>query len=111
MTARTGTLVNSAILRRSSSGSMRSARHSSTSGWMPGGGSAVRALLDAALDLVGDMRDDLHGRPEIVATPFLLDDVRVDAAGGEIVALRHPGADEALVVAQIEVGLGAVFGA
>jgi len=35
MTASGGTLVNSAILRRSPSGSGRSARHSTTSGWMP----------------------------------------------------------------------------
>src|SRR5690606_5940470 len=35
MTARSGTLVNSAILRRSPSGSGCSERHSSTSGWMP----------------------------------------------------------------------------
>ena len=35
ITASAATLVNSAILRRSSSGSGRSARHSTTSGWMP----------------------------------------------------------------------------
>ena len=35
ITARIGTLVNIAILRRSLSGSARSVRHSSTSGWMP----------------------------------------------------------------------------
>jgi len=35
MTASGWTLVNSAILRRSSSGIERSARHSRMSGWMP----------------------------------------------------------------------------
>ena len=35
MTAFSSTLVNSAILRRSDSGSSFSLRHSSTSGWMP----------------------------------------------------------------------------
>ncbi len=35
MTAFSGTLVNSAILRRSPSGNGCSLRHSSTSGWMP----------------------------------------------------------------------------
>ncbi len=35
ITAASGTLVKSAILRRSSAGMSRSARHSRTSGWMP----------------------------------------------------------------------------
>ena len=34
----------------------------------------------------------------------------VDATGGEVVVLGHAGADEPLVVPQIEVGLGAVMG-
>ena len=35
---------------------------------------------DAVLDLVGDVRDDLHRPPEEVAAPLLLDDRAVDAA-------------------------------
>ena len=38
------------------------------------------AQLDGALDLVGDVRDDLHGRAEIVAAAFLGDHAFVDAA-------------------------------
>ena len=34
----------------------------------------VRDGADAVLDLVGDVRDDLHGAPEVVAAPLLLDD-------------------------------------
>ena len=39
------------------------------------------------LDRVGDVRDDLDGRAEIIAAPLLGDDVAVDAAGGDIVRL------------------------
>ena len=41
---------------------------------------------------------------------LLLDHRLVDLAGGEIVALAHLGAGEALVVAEVEVGLRPVLG-
>jgi hypothetical protein len=47
---------------------------------------------------------------EVVAAALLLDHRFVDLAGGEVVALAHPGAREALVVAEVEVGLRTVFG-
>ena len=56
------------------------------------------------------MRDDLHGLAEVVAAALLGDDLLVDAAGGEVVVAREPGVGEALVVAEVEVGLGAVVG-
>ena len=68
------------------------------------------ALDDAALDLVGDVRNDLDGRAQVITTAFLAQHVLVDAAGGEVVVLGHRGADEPLVVAQVKVGLGAVVG-
>ncbi len=70
----------------------------------------VIAVENEILDLVGDVRNDLDGCAEIVAAPLALDDVLVDAAGGDVVLLvgRAPG--EALVMAEIEVGLGAVVG-
>ena len=70
----------------------------------------VIAVEDEILDLVGDVRNDLHGRAEIVAAAFALDDVLVDAAGGDVVALVGRAAGEALVVAEIEVGFGPVVG-
>ena len=70
----------------------------------------VGAELDAALDLIGDVRDDLHGGAEIVAAALLGDHALVDAAGGEIAVAPGGGAHEALVVAQVQVGLGAVLG-
>ena len=62
------------------------------------------------LDRVGDVRNDLDGRAEIIAAAFLADDVLIDAPGRDVVGLggRTPG--EALVVAEIEIGLGAVIG-
>ncbi len=62
------------------------------------------------LDLVGDVRDDLHCATQVVAPALLANDTLVDLAGGEVVALQHPGVDEALVVAEVEIGLGAVLG-
>ena len=42
-------------------------------------------LLHRSLDLVGDVRDHLDGRAEVVAAPLLGDDVLVDAAGRDVV--------------------------
>ena len=70
----------------------------------------ARAHADAVLDLVGDVRDDLHRRAEVVAAAFLGDDALVDAAGREVAVAARGRAHEALVVAEVEVGLGAVVG-
>jgi hypothetical protein len=70
----------------------------------------VGAEPDAVLDLVGDVRDHLHGAAEVVAAALLADHALVDLPGGEVVVAPHAGAQEALVVAQVEVGLGAVVG-
>ena len=60
------------------------------------------------LDLVGDVGDDLDGFAEVVAATLFGDDLLVDAAGGEVVVAGEAGVGEALVVAEIEVSLGAV---
>ena len=65
---------------------------------------------DAVLDLVRDVGDDLHGAPEIVAAALLLDHREVDLAGGPVVVLGGEGVGEALVVPEVEVGLGPVVG-
>ena len=62
------------------------------------------------LDLVGDVRNHLNGRTEIIATAFLGDNVLINASGGDVVALMRRNTSEALVVAQIEIGLGPVIG-
>src|SRR5207253_678128 len=71
---------------------------------------ALAHFADALLDLVGDVRDDLHGLAEVVAAPLLGDDALIDAAGGEVVAPRGAHGGETLVVAEVEIGLGAVIG-
>src|SRR4029079_13184058 len=65
---------------------------------------------DTLFDLVGDVRDDLDGAAEIVAAALLGDDRLVDPAGGDVAQLAEVGVDEALVVTEVEVGLGAVVG-
>ncbi len=71
---------------------------------------ALRDQLHAVLDLVGDVRDDLDGPAEVVAAALLADHRVVDRAGGHVGAARGVGVREALVVAEVEVGLRAVLG-
>ena len=56
------------------------------------------------------MRNDLNRRAEIIAAPLLGENVLIDPAGGDVVGLGRGPAGEALVVAQVEVGLGTVVG-
>ena len=65
---------------------------------------------DAVLDLVGDMGNDLNGPAQVIAAPLLLEHRHVDLAGRPVVVARRRHAGEALVVAQVEVGLRAVVG-
>ena len=71
---------------------------------------ALADELDAVLDLVGDVRDDLDGAAEVVAAALLADHRVVDRAGGHVRGARRVRVREALVVAEVEVGLGAVLG-
>ena len=54
------------------------------------------------------MGNDLDRAAQVVATPFLGDDLGVDLAGGHVAGLAEVGVDEPFVMAEIEVGLGAV---
>src|SRR5690606_14516744 len=49
--------------------------------------------VDAALDLVGDVRDHLHGAAEVVAAALLADHGLVDLAGADRVAPGQAGVD------------------
>jgi len=62
------------------------------------------------LDLVGDVRDHLHGVTEKVAAALLGDHRGVHLARGHIGIGVEVDVEEALVVADVEVGLGAVLG-
>lgn len=69
-----------------------------------------RHAADAVLDLVGDVRDDLHRVTEVLAAALLGDDRVVDLAGGDVGRAVQVDVEEALVVADVQVGLGAVVG-
>ena len=62
------------------------------------------------LDFICNVGNDLHGRAEILAAALLVQNVPVDLAGGEVGELVEVLVDEALVVAEVEVGLRAVLG-
>ena len=61
-------------------------------------------------DFVRDVRDDLHGRAEIIAAPLFLDHRLVDLTRRDVVVAGQGFIDETLVVTEIEIGLGAVLG-
>ena len=69
-----------------------------------------RHRQDAVLDLVGDVRDDLDGVAEVLAAALLGDHGRVDLAGRDVRPAVQVPVEEALVVADVQVGLGAVLG-
>ena len=71
---------------------------------------AVEIGLDELLDRVGDVRDDLDRGAEILAAPLAADHGRIDPAGGDRIAAPRGDPDIALVMAEIEVGLGPVVG-
>src|SRR5579872_3942555 len=70
----------------------------------------VELGLDELFDGIGDMRDDLDGRPEIFATPFAADHGGIDASGRDAVAAPGGNAGIAFVMTEIEIGLGTIIG-
>src|SRR5262245_14037174 len=59
-----------------------------------------RTELHAALDLIGDMRNHLNRRAQIVAAPLFRDHALIDAPGREVAVPARSRAHEALVVAE-----------
>ena len=70
----------------------------------------ARNPVDPLLDLVRHVGNDLDGRSEVVAAPFLRDDGVVDLPSGQVRRPSDIAVDEALVMAEVEVGFGSVFG-
>ena len=69
-----------------------------------------RLQAHASLDLIRDVRDDLHRVAEVLAAPLARDDLRVDLAGRDVGGLAQLDVEEPLVVSDVEVRLGAVVG-
>ena len=65
---------------------------------------------DPLLDLVGDVGDHLHRGAEVIAPPLAHDHRVVDGAGGDVGGAGSILVGEALVVAEVEVGLRPVLG-
>ena len=65
---------------------------------------------DPCLDLVRDVRDHLHRRAEVLAFALFAQHPVPDAACRVICGARKVLVDEALVVADVEIGFGAVLG-
>ena len=66
-------------------------------------------LIDERFDLIGDVRDDLYGLTEEFAAAFLVEDVPIYFAGGQIGKLIQVFVDESFIMAKVQVGLSAVF--
>ena len=66
--------------------------------------------VDAPLDLVGDVGDDLHGAAQIAALPLPVQNAPEDLAGGNGGIPGEVFVHKAFVVPQIQIGFGAVVG-
>ena len=66
--------------------------------------------IDKLFDFVRDMWNDLDGFAQVFSLPLFVQHIPVDLAGGKVGITIQVFVDEALIVAQIKVGLGSVFG-
>lgn len=66
-------------------------------------------FFDAGFDFVGDVRDNLNGLAEVIATALFAEDFFVDLTGGEVVASPEFGIGEPFVVTKVKVGFGTIF--
>ena len=66
--------------------------------------------VDAALDLVGDMGDDLYGAAQVFALPLPVQHVPIDLSGGDGGIGRQRLVGKALVVAEIQIRFRSVVG-
>ena len=64
--------------------------------------------MDGLLDGIGDVRNDLHGAPQVIPAPLLGDHRGVDLARGEVARLAQVGVREAFVVPEVQVRFRAV---
>src|SRR6516164_8380379 len=62
------------------------------------------ALADEFLDRIGDVRNHLDRRAEVIPAPLLGEDLLIDPPGSDVVMPTRWPAGEALVMAQIKIG-------
>ena len=73
-------------------------------------GVAILHGIDPPLDLIGDMRDDLYRAAEIAPLPLPVQHRPKDLAGGNAGIAVQGFIHKPLIVAQIQVGFGAILG-
>ena len=64
--------------------------------------------VNAALDFVGNVRDDLHGFAEVFTFALVVEHGLIDLAAGEVVEARQLDVGEPFVMAEVEIGFRAV---
>src|SRR3972149_1965752 len=67
-------------------------------------------VRNAALDFIGNMRNDLNGGAEIIPFSFLGDNFIIDLTGGRVVLPGHAHVEKSLVVSEVQIRFGAVIG-
>ena len=75
-----------------------------------GGGFLLSQSIDACLDFLGDVRNDLNGGTQIIAAALSGKYIPVDFAGADAAAACQIFIDETLVMAQVKVGFRSVVG-
>ena len=70
----------------------------------------VADAIDAVLDFIGDVRDDLDGMAQIIAAAFFLQDRPVNLAGRDVGVLAEVNVDEAFIMTEVEVRFRTVVG-
>ena len=65
--------------------------------------------MNALLDFVGDVRDDLDGLAEVFPFALVVEHGLIDLAAGEVIEARQLDVGEPFVMAEIKVGLRAVI--
>src|ERR1700730_375530 len=66
---------------------------------------AFSSAQHKVLNRIGDMRNDLDGRTEVIPPAFPGDDLLIDPAGRNVILAQRGPAGEALIMTEIEIGL------
>ncbi len=69
-----------------------------------------RTACDEVLNFICDVRDHLNSFSKIIAASLFAQHRLVDLACGEIIDLAHFRGDKSLVVSEVQVSFGSVFG-